>query len=90
MNKPQWLDRSRIKQSLDARPLLAEGIHPLERVLQEAATLNPGEIYEIITPFPPMPMIEKLEAAGFESFSEQVEGMFHTYFKKKRGSEVAR
>ncbi|NQV02655.1 MAG: DUF438 domain-containing protein [Bacteroidia bacterium] len=82
MNGPPWLDRSRIKISLDARPLLAEGIHPLERVQQEAATLNPGEIYKIITPFPPMPMIEKLEAAGFASFSEQVEGMFHTYFKK--------
>lgn len=82
MNKPHWLDKSHIKIILDARPLLAEGIHPLERVMQEAATLNPGEIYEIITPFPPMPMIEKLEAVGFTSYSEQVDGMFHTYFGK--------
>ncbi|MBE0647060.1 MAG: DUF438 domain-containing protein [Bacteroidales bacterium] len=84
MNKPQWLDRSHIKITLDARPLLAQGIHPLERVQQEAATLNSGEVYEIITPFPPMPMIEKLEAAGFTSFSEQVEGLFHTFFLKAK------
>ena len=82
MNGPQWLDRSRIKITLDARPLLAEGIHPLERVQQETATLQPGEIYEVITPFPPMPMIEKLEASGFEAYSEQMEGLFHTYFLK--------
>jgi len=82
MNSPHWLDKSRIKITLDARPLLAQGIHPLEKVQQETATLQAGEIYEIITPFPPMPMIEKLEAAGFASHSEQVEGMFHTYFKK--------
>lgn len=82
MNQPEWLDRSHIKITLDARPLLAQGIHPLEKVQQESATLQPGEIYEIITPFPPMPMIEKMEAAGFACHSEQVEGMYHTFFRK--------
>ncbi|MFH1161158.1 MAG: DUF438 domain-containing protein, partial [bacterium] len=28
MNGPSWLDKTRIKISLDARPLLAQGIHP--------------------------------------------------------------
>jgi uncharacterized protein (DUF2249 family) len=83
MEKPTWLDAANIKISLDARAILARGEHPLERVLQESATLNPGEIYEIITPFPPMPMIEKLNAKGFESFSEQDEsGLYHTCFLK--------
>ena len=80
MQKPTWLDKEKIKITLDARPILASGEHPLERVLREADSLNPGEIYEIITPFPPMPMIEKLTALGFESFSEQNEGLYHTYF----------
>jgi len=84
MNEPHWLDRSLIKITLDANPLLAQGIHPLERVQQECATLQSGEIYEIIAPFPPMPMIEKLEAAGFVSHSEQANGMFHTYFLKAK------
>ncbi|MCX6269076.1 MAG: hypothetical protein NTW16_17270 [Bacteroidetes bacterium] len=83
MNKPEWIQKEHIKISLDARPMLAQGIHPLEQVQQECAALQPGDIFEIITPFPPAPMIEKMSAAGFECHSESgAEGMFHTYFRK--------
>jgi TusA-related sulfurtransferase len=61
--------------------LLAQGIHPLEQVQQECSKLNPGEVFEIITPFPPSPMIEKMASAGFETHSEMGEdGLFHTMF----------
>jgi DUF438 domain-containing protein len=83
MNGPASFDKTKIKIKLDARPLLSQGIHPLEQVQQECAALQPGEIFEIITPFPPAPMIEKMAAAGFETHSEAGEdGMFRTYFKK--------
>ena len=75
--------RPKVKITLDARPLLAQGIHPLEQVMQQASAMNKGEIFEIITPFPPAPMIEKMQAAGFETHSESGDdGMFHTYFTK--------
>ena len=84
MQTPTWLDRAKITITLDARPILASGEHPLERVLSETSTLKQGEIYEIITPFPPMPMIGKLEALGFASHSGQDDsGLFHTYFLKE-------
>ena len=84
METPTWLDKANIKITPDARPLLASGIHPLEKVISETATLDPGEIYEIITPFQPVPMIEKLEAMGFESHTVREEpGPFHTYFFRK-------
>ncbi len=68
---------------LDARPLLAQGIHPLARVQEECATLLPGEVYEVITPFPPAPMIEKMAIAGYQTRSETgADGLFHTYFTK--------
>jgi uncharacterized protein (DUF2249 family) len=83
MKTPTWLDKSQIKITLDARPILASGEHPLQRVLEECAALLPGEIYEIITPFPPMPMIERLTALGFENYTETAgNGLFHTYFVK--------
>jgi len=83
METPEWLDKTKIKITLDARPILAAGEHPLQRVIEESSRLLPGEIYEIITPFPAMPMIEKLTASGFESFSETDSGgMFHTYFRR--------
>ena len=89
MNRPNWLRKENstgkpvVKIELDARPLLAQGIHPLERVQKETSTLNPGEIYEIITPFPPAPMIEKMTASGFLTHMEEGEdGLFHTWFMK--------
>ncbi len=83
MNTPDWIIKENIKITLDARPLLAQGIHPFEQVQQECDALQPGEIFEIITPFPPTPMIEKMAAAGFETYSEAGEdGMHHTYFCK--------
>jgi hypothetical protein len=83
MNTPDWLIRENVKISLDARPLLAQGIHPLEQVQQEGATLMPGEIFEIITPFPPAPMIEKMTEAGFETWSEKgPDQQFYSFFKK--------
>ncbi len=84
MNTPNWINKENIKTTLDARPLLAQGIHPFEQVQQESAALQPGEIFEIITPFQPTPMVEKMSAAGFETYSEAAEdGMFHTFFGKK-------
>ncbi|MGA3014453.1 MAG: DUF2249 domain-containing protein [Bacteroidales bacterium] len=83
METPGWLDKSNIKVSLDARPILASGQHPLQRVMDECKLLQPGEIYEIITPFLPVPMIEKLTELNFGNFVEETnDGMFHTYFVK--------
>jgi uncharacterized protein (DUF2249 family) len=83
MEKPNWFQKENIKTTLDARPILAAGEHPLARVLEETKSLLPGEIYELITPFPPVPMIEKLKNAGFDCFSESDEsGLFRNYFIK--------
>ena len=83
MELPVWLDKTNIKITFDAQPILASGEHPLQRVLEECATLQPGEIFEIITPFPPMPMIEKMTAMGFENYVElNNNGLYNTYFRK--------
>ena len=83
MNGPSWFDKTKVKISLDARPLLAQGIHPLEQVMKEASGLGKGEIFEIVTPFPPTPMIEKMAAAGYDTYSvAEDSGLFRTWFHK--------
>jgi uncharacterized protein (DUF2249 family) len=83
METPEWIRQENIKVTLDARPLLASGQHPLEKVIREADALQKGQIYEILTPFPPQPMIEKMEEMGFDTWSgRDATGLFHTYFKK--------
>lgn len=83
MSKPNWLTHEKIVISLDARPILASGDHPLDKVLRETRSMNPGEIYEIITPFPPAPMVEKMMAAGFDTYMEPGDdGLVRSYFRK--------
>lgn len=83
MEKPNWLRQEQIKITLDARPVLAAGEHPLARVLEETKGLLSGDIYELITPFPPVPMIEKLKALGFETYMNgENPSEMHTYFHK--------
>ncbi len=80
---PQWLKKEKVKITLDARPYLAQGVHPLEMVQEQCAGLQAGEIFEILTPFPPAPMIEKMGAAGYETHMEMGgDGLFHTFFGK--------
>ena len=84
MDRPEWLKKGTIRVELDARPLLATGQHPLERVTRETEALQQGEIYVILTPFVPEPMIAKIGSMGFETFTEEEPGgIVRTYFCRK-------
>jgi uncharacterized protein (DUF2249 family) len=83
-NTPTWLNKENIVISLDVREMLASGQHPVEKVLSETATLTSGQIYELVTPFTPFPLIEKVRNQGFESYTVTISSNeVHTYFCKK-------
>jgi DUF438 domain-containing protein len=71
MTRPAWLDPSRVAKRLDARPLLAQGIHPVQQVMQDLAALRAGELYELVTPFVPGPLLERAAATGFLGHAEE-------------------
>ncbi len=82
-NNPEWLKPENIKVTYDAIEDLANGLHPVGKVMQETAALNAGEIYLLITNFVPMPLIQKGEAAGLKVFNKELEkNKFGTYFCK--------
>jgi hypothetical protein len=54
----------RLVRRLDARPLKAAGIHPLEQVLRDLAALGPDEAYELVTPHAPGHVLERAGALG--------------------------
>lgn len=62
----------RVVKRFDARPLRAQGIHPVEQVLAELAALGPGEAYELVTPHVPGPILEKAARLGVTGTSAQV------------------
>ncbi|MFO0582059.1 MAG: DUF2249 domain-containing protein [Anaeromyxobacter sp.] len=59
----------RVVKRLDARPLRAQGIHPVDEVLRDLAALAPGEAYELVTPHVPGPILEKAAAIGVRGTS---------------------
>ena len=82
--QPSWYDPDKITKRLDARPVIEQGGHPLGDVLTGVRELKSGEIYELITPFFPAPLIERVVAQGFDHWSKaESEDCYFNYFLKK-------
>jgi hypothetical protein len=82
--RPSWFNPEKIVKQLDARPVIEQGGHPLGDVLTDIRDLNPGDIYELITPFLPAPLIERVVDQGFDAWSKkETEDRIRTYFVKK-------
>lgn len=53
--------------SFDARPAIARGEEPLGAILKLAASLEDGDVLEVIAPFDPQPLYRVLGARGFRT-----------------------
>ena len=74
-------------KTLDARPLLARGEHPVERVLSDLAGLPEGQAYDLLTPFVPQPLIDRAGARGFVGTSaDEAPGLVRTRFVRGGGA----
>ncbi len=83
-DKPVWFSDSKIVSRLDIRPLLESGQEPIQRVLRECKKLKKGEIFEVISPFLPAPLIEQAEKQGYTVWSkEESSDVYKTYFMPK-------
>jgi len=77
---PAWFDSSKIVKTLDARPIIESGEQPMNQVLEELKSLKVGEIYELIMPFVPAPLIDIVKNKGFQVWSLNIEqDLIETY-----------
>jgi hypothetical protein len=66
---------------LDVRPLIARGGQPMRPIMAALAALEPGEGLALTAPFLPSPLIERLQAAGFQARPERRgDGSWETFF----------
>jgi len=83
IEKPAWLKSGSITETIDAREMLERGEHPLGLILGKTQAMTKGEILDLVTPFIPQPLIDKVKAQGLECFTLRVsDHEFHTYFLK--------
>ncbi len=83
-DKPDWFDEKKVTLTFDARQVIANGGHPLDKVLKETRELGEDEIYQLITPFMPAPLIDKVMEQGFDAWTEEEEGVFRNYFIRNK------
>lgn len=73
---------SPVVYSLDVRPIIDAGDHPKDAVLDMADKLTDNECMELISPFPPVPLIEALRKRGFKTtMLPAVDGVVVTYIE---------
>jgi len=81
--RPPWAVEGAATQTHDARAAIEGGEHPLPQVLADLATLEDAQVYELLTPFVPAPLVDLARGKGFLSYSVVEDGgMVRTYFRK--------
>jgi len=69
--QPDWFDENKIEQELLATEMLAAGEHPVNQVITDLKKLSEGNIYKLVAPFLPAPLIDKAISLGFQHWVEQ-------------------
>lgn len=82
--KPDWFSIELIEKQLDARPMLANGEHPVGIVISDLQSMEGGKIYKLIAPFLPAPLIDKATSIGFEHWiKKDSDDIFEVFFYRK-------
>lgn len=81
--RPAWAHARSVTRTHDAREAIEAGEHPMARVMADLAALADGEVYALVTPFVPAPLVDLARGKGFQSFSDaEGEALVTTYFRR--------
>ena len=82
--KPEWVKDENIKTIYNASIDLDSGQQPITRVTKEINKLNKDDIYLLITPFLPAPLIKIIEDKGCITYSAKInKNHVQTFIKKQ-------
>jgi len=83
--QPAWFDLSKVKSELDVREMLNTGEQPVNQVISDLNKIKTDEIYKVIAPFVPAPLIDKALSLEIEHWvKEEAEELFIVYFKRTK------
>jgi hypothetical protein len=81
---PGWFDPDRVQHTLDAREMLNRGEHPVANVLASLHEISGSDLYCLVAPFYPAPLIDKASGIGFENHIVQAgPEEFRIYFHRR-------
>ncbi|MDD2287636.1 MAG: hypothetical protein PHY55_02250, partial [Bacteroidales bacterium] len=74
-------EESKILHSIDIREMLNRGEQPVNQVITELTNLPKEEIYKVISPFIPAPLIDKASSLEIKHWiDKKEEEVFEVYF----------
>ena len=83
--RPDWFDDSKVTSELDVREMLNAGEQPVNKVISDLNHLQADEIYKVMAPFVPAPLIDKSLSLGIDHWiKKEAEELFIVYFKKTK------
>jgi hypothetical protein len=81
--RPAWATQQAVTRTNDARDAIARDEHPLPQVMADLAALSDSDVYLLVTPFVPAPLVDLARDKGFAAFSvQEAEGVVHTFFRR--------
>ena len=82
--RPAWAVEGAVVRTLDARAAIEAGEHPMPQVMADLAKLGDAQVYELVTPFVPAPLLDLARGKGFASYSvTEASGLVRSYFRKE-------
>ena len=81
--RPAWAAPEAVSATHDARSAIEAGEHPLPEVMASLSALRDAEVYELVTPFVPAPLVDLARSKGFLAASlTDDDGTVRTYFRR--------
>lgn len=78
---PDWVIEEKVAKTVDARQKINSGQHPMAEVLEGLEQLRPGQLYKLVTPFIPAPLIDMAIQRGYLAWSKtESDDKVVTYF----------
>ena len=74
LERPSWFSKEAIVTEFDARGMLAEGEQPVHQVIADLQALCQGDIYKLVAPFLPAPLVDKASSLGISHWVAPQEG----------------
>ena len=79
--EPGWFNKEKVKLRFDATAVINAGQNPMQEILKNLDTVSQEEIFLLITPFIPAPIIELISKKGYVHYCmKRDEEVFYTFF----------
>jgi hypothetical protein len=79
--QPEWFNEAKVMVQFDASPVINSGGNPMQQVFNHLEKIRPGEIFLLITPFVPAPIIDLIMKKGYVHYCQKItEELIHTFF----------